>query len=378
LPNKDFVLRYRVAGEKIKSSLLTHRDARGGFFTLMIYPPEELASLNRQPLELVFVLDCSGSMSGAPIAQAKAAVERGLRLLRPGDSFQLINFSVSAGQLGHAPLEATPQNVRRGLQYLRSLRGGGGTMMIEGIKAALDFPHDPQRLRFVCFLTDGYIGNETQILGEIHKRLGASRIFSFGVGSSPNRYLLDHMAKAGRGAVAYLGPRDEGERVMEHFFNRISHPAMTDLEIEWGGMQVSEIFPRNLPDLFPGRPVVLTGRFSGETDTTVRVSGRAAHLPVSLSVPASLSVADAQHAALPSVWARMKISDLADESTYAPSAELPEHIKQIALDYSLMSAFTAFVAVDSTQRTEGTEGVTVPVAVPVPEGVQYDTTVQEE
>jgi len=141
-------------------------------------------------------------MSGTPIAQAKAAVERGLSLLRPGDSFQLINFSMSAGQLGQAPLEATPQNVQRGLRYLKSLRGEGGTMMIEGIEAALDFPHDPQRLRFVCFLTDGYIGNESEILGEVHKRLGQSRIFSFGVGSSVNRYLLDHMAKAGRGAVA--------------------------------------------------------------------------------------------------------------------------------------------------------------------------------
>ncbi len=378
LPNKDFVLRYRVAGEKIKSSLLTHRDARGGYFTLMIYPSEELASLARQPLELVFVLDCSGSMSGTPIAQAKAAVERGLSLLRPGDSFQLINFSMSAGQLGQSPLEATPQNVQRGMRYLKSLRGEGGTMMIEGIKAALDFPHDPHRLRFVCFLTDGYIGNEAEILGEVHRRIGPSRIFSFGVGSSVNRYLLDHMAKAGRGAVAHLGPRDDAAKVMEDFFNRISHPAMTDLQIDWGTMQVSEVLPRTLPDLFTGRPVVVTGRFAGDAEAAVRISGRAAHLPVSLTVPANLTPGDSAHTGLPSVWARMKISDLADESTYAPNAELPDRIKQVALDYSLMSAFTAFVAVDSTRRTEGTEGVTVPVAVPVPEGVRYDTTVNED
>lgn len=381
LPNKDFVLRYRVAGEKIKSSLLTHRDARGGYFTLIIYPPEELASLTRQPLELVFVLDCSGSMSGTPIAQAKAAVERGLRLMRPGDSFQLINFSMSAGQLGNRPLEATPQNVQGGLQYLNSLQGEGGTMMIEGIKAALDFPHDPQRLRFVCFLTDGYIGNEAQILGEVHKRLGASRIFSFGVGSSVNRYLLDHMAKAGRGAVAYLGPRDDAAQVMEDFFNRISHPAMTDLQIDWGAMQVSEVFPRALPDLFAGRPVVLTGRFAGDSDTAARISGRAAHVAVAVTVPANLARADSDHTALPSVWARRKIADLADASirhSGTPDAELPERIKRVALDYSLMSAFTAFVAVDSTQRTEGAEGVTVPVAVPVPQGVRYDTTVKED
>lgn len=376
LPNKDFVLRYRVAGQDIKSTLLTHRDARGGYFTLVIYPPEELASLVRQPLELVFVLDCSGSMSGIPIAQAKAAVERGLRLLRPGDSFQLINFSMNAAQLGHRPLEATPANIERGLAYLHSLKGEGGTMMIKGIQAALDFPHDPQRLRFVCFLTDGYIGNEIEILREIHQRLGASRIFSFGVGASPNRYLLDQMGRAGRGAVAYLGPRDDGAQVMEDFFNRISHPALTDLRIDWGGMQVEEVFPRAVPDLFVGRPVVLTGRFNGNGDTTLRVAGSVANVPVSFNVPASMAVGRAANSALPSVWARMKIADLADQSLLAPDARLQAQIKQVALDHNLMSAYTAFIAVDSTRQTDGSEGVTVPVAVPVPEGVNYDTTVK--
>jgi len=377
IPNRDFVLRYRVAGDKIKSDLLTHRDERGGYFTLMLYPPKELGNLTRQPLELVFVLDCSGSMNGRPIEQAKAAVERGLRMLRPGDSFQIINFSMNASRLGPSPLEATSENVRRGLQYLHGLDGEGGTMMIEGIKAALDFPHDPQRLRFVCFLTDGYIGNEAEILGEIHKRLGASRIFSFGIGSSVNRYLIDQMAKAGRGAVAYLGSRDDAARIMEDFFERISHPGLTDIAIDWGGMQVSEVYPRRLPDLFVGRPVILTGRFQGNGKPQVRVTGNVASERREVAVPAELDDATAMHAALPSIWARMKIADLADQSTYEANAELPEQIKQVALDHGLMSAFTAFVAVDSTRQTEGSEGTTVPAAVPVPEGVKYQTTIPE-
>ncbi len=377
LPNKDFVLRYRVAGQRIKSSLLTHRDERGGYFTLMLYPPEELGALKRQPLELVFVLDCSGSMSGRPIEQAKAAVARGLRLLRPGDSFQLVTFSITASRLGDAPLEATAENVQRGLSYLSSLQGEGGTMMIEGIKAALDFPHDPQRLRFVCFLTDGYIGNEAEILGKIHRRLGASRIFSFGIGSSVNRYLMDHMGKAGRGAVAYLGLKESAARIMEDFFERISHPALTDLQIDWGGLQVSEVFPRALPDLFVGRPVILTGRFAGNQDTGVRVHGRVGDQPMQVVIPTTPAEA-ATHQGLPSVWARMKITALADQSTRQPDPDLSRQVKQVALDYSLMSAFTAFVAVDSSRRTEGAQGTTVPVAVPVPDGVKYDTTVEEK
>jgi Ca-activated chloride channel family protein len=378
LPDRDFVLRYRVAGEKIKSDLLTQRDERGGYFTLMLYPPRELVNLTRQPLELVFVLDCSGSMNGRPIEQAKAAIARGLSLLRPGDSFQIINFSTSASQLGPAPLEATPENTQRGLNYLRSLNGDGPTEMIEGIKAALDFPHDPQRLRFVCFLTDGYIGNEAEILGEIHKRLGASRIFSFGIGSSVNRYLMDHMAKAGRGAVAYLGSRDEAPQVMEDFFERISHPGLADIAIDWGGINVSEVFPREMPDLFVGRPVILTGRFQGDGKTQVRVSGTVAGEQLEFAVPADLNGITETHKGLPSVWARMKIADLADQTTYAPNVELQEQIKHVALDYGLRSAFTAFLAVDSTRQTEGTEGTPVPVAVPAPEGVKYHTAVPEK
>jgi Ca-activated chloride channel family protein len=376
IPNKDFVLRYRVAGGAIKTSLLTHQAASGSYFTLMLFPPQELTRLERQPLELVFVLDCSGSMSGTPLKQAKAAVERGLRLLQPGDSFQLINFSTKASKLGKTPLEATPENIQRGLRYLDSVESEGGTMMIEGIRAALAFPHDPERLRFVSFLTDGYIGNEAEILGEIRRSLGSSRIFSFGVGSSVNRYLLDRMAKMGRGAVAYLGPNDDGGQVMGAFFDRIAHPALTDIQVDWGAMQVTDVFPREIPDLFAGRPVILTGRNAGPPGSRIRVSGRAAGRPMQLEIPVT-SAGNTARAAIPSVWARMKIADLDDESTYSFDTRIAEQIRTVALNHNLMSAFTAFVAVDASRRTEGTQGVTVPVAVPVPEGVRYSTTVDE-
>lgn len=377
LPNKDFVLRYRIAGDRIKSSLLTHHDERGSFFNLILYPPRDLTMLARQPLEMVFVIDCSGSMSGRPIEQAKAAIERGLRLLQPDDSFQLISFSMTASQLGRSPLPATARNIGRALEYLRSLEGEGGTMMIEGIKAALEFPHDPHRLRFVCFLTDGYIGNETEILSELHKRLGASRIFSFGIGSAVNRYLIESLGSTGRGAVAYLGPHDDAAQIMEDFFSRISHPAMTDLQIDWGGLQVAETFPRALPDLFGGRRVIVSGRFTSTQETTLHVTGIADGQPLRLEVPAKSSDLAGNHEALPSVWARMKIADLATQASYQPDPDLTWKIKGVALDYNLMSAFTAFIAVDSTSQTEGATGTTVPVAIPVPEGVKYDTTVSE-
>ena len=376
IPNKDFVLRFKVAGETIKSALVTHRDERGGFFTLMLYPPADLRHVQRAPMEMVFVLDCSGSMDGQPIAKSKEAVKRALRKLGPDDTFQVVRFSVGASQLGRDPVPATPENVQRAIAYVDSLQGEGGTMMIEGIKAALDFPHDSRRLRLVSFMTDGYIGNEVEILGEIHQRLGDARIFSFGIGSSVNRYLLDRMAKLGKGAVAYIGPNDSGTEAVDRFYDCISHLALTDVRIDWGDMEVSEVYPRQIPDLFVGRPIVLTGRFQGAAPTTIRVAGKVGQSEKEIRLPVEFNGRAPTHPGIACVWARKRIEDLASQCTYDANPDLPCQIKQVALQYGLMSAYTAFLAVDTSQTTAGDHGVTVAVPVPVPDGVRYDTTVQ--
>ncbi len=376
VPNKDFVLRWRVTGSKVKSNLVTHRDDRGGYFSLMLYPPDSLKPLKRAPMEMIFVIDCSGSMNGAPIRQAKTAIERALSHLESDDTFQIIRFSNNASQLGPDPVPVTAANIRRAKSYLKGLHGSGGTQMIEGVRAALNFGHDPRRLRFVTFLTDGFIGNEADILREIQKRIGATRIFSFGVGSSPNDYLMDRMAKLGRGAVAYLNLNDSAAEIMDRFFERVSHPAMTDVTIDWGGLEVEEAYPARVPDLFVGRPVVVTGKFQGGGRQNVRIRGKLGNgEEMALEVPVNLNRA-AVHQGLAAVWARRKIADLADRAVTVHNPELHDEIKTLALDYSLMSSYTAFVAVDSSARTAGNFGTTVPVAVPVPEGVKYETTVE--
>lgn len=376
IPNKDFVLRYKVAGRTVKTALVTHRDERGGFFTLMLYPPENLNHLKRAPMEMIFVLDCSGSMSGKPIAKAKDAIKRALRKLQPDDTFQIIRFSNNASQLGPEPVEATPENIRRGLKYAESLKGSGGTMMIEGVKAALDFPHDQHRFRLVSFMTDGYIGNEVEIIAAVHEKLGESRIFSFGVGSSVNRYLLDRMAKLGKGAVAYIGLDDSAGKVVDLFYDRISHPALTDVSIDWAGMEVTDTYPHRIPDLFVGRPIIITGRFSGQGSTVIRVAGKVGDRTEEIAIPVDLDDSAATHQGIACVWARKRIENLANQATYDSNPDLPGEIKQVALEYGLMSAYTAFIAVDSSRQTDGEHGVTVAVPVPVPDGVRYETTVQ--
>ncbi len=388
IPNKDFVLRYKVAGRRIKSALMVQAGEDGSYFTLMIHPPDDLASLPRRPMEMIFVLDCSGSMRGEPIAQAKEAIERGLRHLQEGDTFQIIQFSNNASQLGREPVPVTEASIRRAIDYMRSLHGEGGTMMIEGIKAALGFAHDPDRMRVVSFMTDGYIGNEAEILAAVHERLGASRIFSFGVGSSPNRYLLDRLAGMGNGAVAYLGLHDDARLVMDNFFERISHPAMEEIEIDWGGVEVTDVYPREVPDLFVGRPVILTGRMrsarlasavggDAPASSAICITGRSGDETQEILIPIDPGDAYAAHAGIAPVWARMKIADLHNQETWDHDSDIPTQIEAVALAHNLVSDYTAFVSVDSLTRTAGDHGTIVPAAVPVPEGVKYETTVVE-
>ncbi len=250
----------------------------------MLYPPENLKDVKRAPMEMIFVMDCSGSMNGKPIEKSKDAISRALRQLQPGDTFQIIRFSNNASQLGPEPIPATEENIRKGLEYVQNLSGSGGTEMIEGVKAALNFRHDPERFRLISFMTDGYIGNEADILDAIHERLGDSRIFSFGVGSSVNRFLLDRMAKLGKGAVAYIGLDENAGDIIDSFYERISHPALTDVTIDWGGLEVSDMYPSQVPDFFVGRPVIVTGKFKGNSDTTIRIHGKVGHNDEELAI----------------------------------------------------------------------------------------------
>jgi Ca-activated chloride channel homolog len=376
VPNKDFVLRFKVAGDQIKSTVLTHRDAQGGYFAMMVYPPENLHRLWRCPMEMIFVLDCSGSMSGVPIANAKEAIRRSLRNLEQDDTFQVISFSNSASALGKGPIPATPENIRKGLAYVDRLEGEGGTMMIEGIKAALDFRHDASRLRVVSFMTDGFIGNEGEILAAIHDKLGSSRIFSFGVGSSVNRYLLDRMAVMGKGAVAYIGLKDDSTQAVDLFYERISHPAMTDVEIDFVGMKVYDQFPSRLPDLFVGRPILVTGRFEGNSTGSVTLRGKIGGHSRRIDIPVISDEYPTSNPGIAAVWARKKIESLAMKAL-ADGWDKSAEIRRTALTYNLVSSYTAFVAVDSSSRTQGDHGITVSVPVTVPDGVRYDTTVQE-
>jgi Ca-activated chloride channel family protein len=189
-----------------------------------------------------------------------------------------------------------------------------------------------------------------------------------------NRYLLDSMAVIGNGTAAYLSINEPAKPVMDAYFERISHPALANISINWGGMKVTDVYPRKLPELFVGRPIIVTGRFEGTIGGDVTVSGKAGREVMHFPLPSEKHVAE--NPAIATVWARMKIADLENEAIYEDK-DVSRDVRQVALMHGLMSAWTSFVAVDSSRKTEGDHGTTVAVPVPVPEGVRYETTVQD-
>jgi Ca-activated chloride channel family protein len=379
IPNKDFVLRYKVGGKGIVSALVAHRDKEKGYFTLVLQPPDSLEEIPNSAREMVFVLDVSGSMSGAPIEISKRTMERCLRRLAPGDTFQIVTFASQASAMAERPLAATPENIKRAMAYVQAQKGSGGTEMLTGIRAALEFPRDPERYRIVSFMTDGYIGNEQEIFGAVRRSIGDARIFAFGIGSSVNRYLIEGLGRIGRGTTAFVGLDESSEKAVDGLYQRIEHPALTDIRLMWSGAEIAEVHPDPIPDLFVGRPVVITGRFKGSGVATLKVAGKIAGKDHVATLSLDLDEPGSRHAALPAVWARAKIASLSDRLIFTPDgADCAGEIRGVALEYGLMSQYTAFVAVDSSRRTEGESGTTVPVPVPVPAGVKYATTVPEK
>ncbi len=373
IPNKDFILRYDVAGDLPASSILTHADERGGFFSLMIQPQGEFDITEVTAKEMVFVVDCSGSMSGAPMAQAKALMRKAIQEMNPRDSFQIIRFSSSASQFSPHPVPNTRANVRHGLSYINAMSGGGGTQMIEGIKAALDYPVSRDRIRIVLFLTDGYIGNETEILAAIEKKLNGARLFSLGVGSSVNHYLLDRMSEAGRGFVQYVRPDEGTETPVSLFYDRIRNPLITDIRIDWNGLDIHDVYPPMIPDLFSAQPVIIHGRYTRPGYGTVTIHGNFNGAAWSQEIELDLPEDEPENDVLAPLWARTRIKDLMARMVRGSRPDIVTEITDLALKYRLMSQYTAFVAVTEEVRRDPNGTLhTVHVPVEMPEMVEYE------
>lgn len=382
IPNKDFILRYDVSGRKIEDAVLTHHGQTGGFFTMILQPPDRVTDADVTPKELVFVLDTSGSMSGFPIEKAKEAMKQALDGLHPQDTFNLITFAGDTHILFPAPVPATRENLRRAQAFLASRAGGGGTEMMKAIRAALDPSDAQEHVRIVCFMTDGYVGNDMEIVSEVQKHPNA-RVFSFGIGSSVNRFLLDKMAEEGRGEVEYVTLSDDGSAAAKRFHERVRSPLLTDISIDFGTLPVADVYPRRIPDLFSAKPLVITGRYTGGGSGVIRLRGKAAGREFARDISIDLPKSEPRRDVLAKLWARARIDELMRQDYNGiqsgnPRIEIKEEMTQIGLDFRLMTQFTSFVAVEEMTITDGGEPRKVEVPVEMPEGVSHEGVFGEE
>ncbi len=296
--------------------------------------------------------------------------------LYPSDTFNLITFAGDTRILFPQPVPATRANLNRAQQFLRASSGQGGTEMMTAIKAALE-PSDKQsHVRIVCFMTDGYVGNDMEIISEVQKHQNA-RVFSFGIGSSVNRFLLDKMAEAGRGEVEYVDLDDDGSAAARRFHERVRNPLLTDIAIEWNNLPVADVYPQRIPDLFGAKPLIIKGRYTGAGRGTIRLKGKMAGGDFVRDIPVEFPETMASHDVLASLWARARIDDLMGQDfngaqSGAMRQDLKDTITQLGIEYRLMTQFTSFVAVEEMIVTDSGKPRRIDVPVEVPEGVKGD------
>ena len=372
IPNKDFILDYTVAGESPEVALLRHGKGGRGFFTLIIQPKAKFEAKEITPKEMIFIVDRSGSMNGFPIETVKAAMKKCLLGMNPDDTFQVIGFSNKAETFAPAPVPNTGENVAGAIAYIEGFSGGGGTHMLKGVQEAFKYPKDEKRLRIVFMMTDAYIGNEKEILRAVSENCDEARLFSFGVGSSVNRYLIDGMAELGRGLAYYARHDEDTSAIVEKFYEKISKPYLTDIEIDWGGLKVDDIYPRAIPDLFSAQPLVLHGRFTEAGRGKVVIKGKIAGEEWRRELEVEFPKEEKANDVLGTLWARTRIHFLSNRLICdLDPKEVEKQITDLALDFKLMSQYTSFVAVEEKIVTEGGKPKKVLVPVKMPEGVSY-------
>lgn len=379
IPNKDFVLRYGVVGAKPEMAVLTHTDRGGqGYFLLMVQPKEDERLRSNPPRELSFLIDVSGSMSGNPTAKVIETMKGMLKLARPEDTVQVVTFASWARKLFPGAVPCTAENIQKALNFTEGLKGSGGTEMLKGVRMAISEPLDAKRVRTIVMLTDGFIGNEAEIIEEVGTKCGDQiRFWVLGIGNSVNRMLVDGVAKQGGGMGKVLGLNEDPKPLVQEIMFRIQRAQLAHVHIDWGALRVYETYPARIPELWAGRPIVLFGMYDPAVPAgTIHVRGRIEGEPASWPLQVRLPRSEPKHDVLAKVWARRKIEDLMHQAYYGDSPAVEEAVTSLALEYRLMSPYTSFVAVDPSELGRLARSAQPPrrmlVPVPIPEGTRFE------
>jgi Ca-activated chloride channel family protein len=381
IPNKDLIVRYKVSGDRTEPTILTTTTDQGSHFAAYLIPAIAYRADQIVPKDVVFLMDTSGSQSGDPILKSRELMRRFINGLNPNDTFTIIDFSNTTRQLSSYPLQNNATNRQKAMSYIDQVDANGGTELMNGINAVTNFPAASDgRLRSVVLITDGYIGNDNEVIAAVQKNLkSGNRLYSFGVGSSVNRYLLERVAEMGRGTSKVVRQDEPTQEVAEKFFRQINNPVLTNIQVKWEGDGTApEIYPSNAPDLFAEQPLVLFGKKGDRNNGKLKITGIAAggeRYEQTLDVNFENSNSNLGIAQL---WGRARIKDLMNQMFEGEVKSLVDAVTQTALNYHLLSQYTAFVAVSEEVRVNPDGGkVTVQVPVELPQGVNLGAVSEE-
>jgi Ca-activated chloride channel family protein len=367
--NRDFILNYSLRGETIASGLLLYEHNDEKFFAYMMEPPAAVKAKDVTAREYLFIVDVSGSMNGYPLEVSKDLMRNLLCNLNTEDTFNVQLFASSSTVFNPTPVQATDANVTNAIAFLTRGQGGGGTQLLSALNVAYGLPRSQAgSSRSMVVITDGYVSVERAAFIKIEENLDQANVFTFGIGSSVNRYLIEGMSKVSKSESFIATTREEAAKVAEDFKKYIDSPVMTQVKFATRGFEVYDIQPSSVPDIFAARPIVIFGKYKGEANGEIIMTGYQGRKKIKQRFKVSEGTLTADNKALRYLWARKKIEKLDDYSTRFRE-DTKDEVTALGLHYNLATQYTSFVAVD--ERVVNKDGTikTVKQPLPMPQNV---------
>lgn len=367
--NRDYILKYRLAGNGIETGLLLFPGTDENFFLAMIQPPRAVKPEIIPPREYVFIVDVSGSMHGYPLDISKKLMRDLIGKLRPSDCFNVVLFAGCSSLFSEQSVPANSENLNRALTFIDKEQGSGGTELLPALRRALELKGTEGYARSFVIATDGYVEVEREAFNLIRKNLDKANFFAFGIGTSVNRYLIEGMAHAGSGMPFVITKPEGAAAEADRFRQYVSNPVLSHIKSSFKGFDAYDVEPLTVPDVFAERPVIIFGKYRGTPQGIIEIRGTSG----SGDFSSRLNVADAKplesNLALRYLWARERIRNLDDMGAFGNPDEQKELITQLGLKYNLLTRYTSFVAIDNQVRNAGGSSATIQQPLPLPEGV---------
>ena len=367
--NRDYILRYRLDGDKIQTGLLLTQGEKENFFVLMMQPPKRVTSANIPGREYIFIVDVSGSMYGFPLEISKKLVSNLIGNLRSTDRFNVLLFSGGSSVMAEESIPATPANIQKAIYMIESQQGGGGTELLPALKRALSLKKVDSYARTIVIATDGYVTVEEEVFDLIRNNLGNANMFAFGIGSSVNRHIIEGMAHVGMGEPFIITKPDAAQAQAERFRKLIQSPVLTQVKVSFNGFSTYDVEPIAIPDILAERPVLVFGKWRGNPQGSIKLNGIAGDGKYSETIKVENYKPSKDNAALKYLWARHRITILSDYNKLRNDDKRVNEVTELGLSYNLLTDYTSFVAVDNEVRNKDGKLTTVKQPLPLPEGV---------